>query len=230
VISLTIDNHHEFNYLNQNNPMANFLKLILYVTFLTFVSACTTSLALSDRIKAKRGDTDAQVELARRYYYGDGTAQDDKKSIYWFEEAAKNGNPLAQEALARRYYHGGRGVSQDFTKAFLYATQAATGGRVGAMSMLGVMHCTGKGVTKNEAVCVEWYKRAAQGGDGPTQLALARKLASGRGVPIDLEAALFWYEKAAAQNLPDAGTELCSTLELVKQTQPDFNQYDGLCE
>ena len=62
------------------------------------------------------------------------------------------------------------------------------------------------------------------------QLALARKLATGRGVPIDLETALLWYEKAALQNLPDARTELCNTVDLVKQTRKDFNQYDALCE
>ena len=230
VIATAMSNLHEFNYLNQNNTMANFLKLFLLLTSLTFVSSCTTSLALSDRLKAKSGNADAQVELARRYYYGDGTAQDYEKSIYWFEEAAKNGSPLAEEALARRYYHGGKGVSQDFTKAFQYAQQAASSGRVGAMSILGVMYCTGKGVTKNESVCVEWYKKAAQGGDGPTQLALARKLAAGRGVPIDLEAAVFWYEKASAQNLPDARTELCTTVDILKESQPDYNQYDALCE
>ncbi len=215
---------------SQQHAMVNFLKIVLTVSSLIFLTSCTTSFALPDRIKASGGDADAQVELARRYYYGDGTAQDYEKSIYWFEEAAKNGSHLAQEALARRYYHGGRGVPQNYTKAFQYAQLAASGGRIGAMSMLGVMYCTGKGVTKNEPVCVQWYKKAAEGGDGPTQLALARKLATGRGVPIDLEAALFWYEKAARQNLPDARTELCSTLKVVKQTQSGFKQYDALCE
>ena len=156
--------------------MKTLSKLIFSFSILFILASCSTTKGITDRIQAKRGDVDAQVELARRYYYGDGIEQNDEKSIHWFEEAAVNGSPLAQEALARRYYHGGRGVAQDFTKAFQYAQQAAASGRVGAMSMLGVMYCTGKGVTKNEAVCVEWYEKAAQGGDGPTPACAGQKI------------------------------------------------------
>ena len=61
---------------------------------------------------AERGDVDAQVRLSVAYRTGQGTAQNDARSVYWARCAAEQGNDRGQALLATAYAEG-RGVTRD---------------------------------------------------------------------------------------------------------------------
>ncbi len=77
---------------------------------------------LSD--KAAAGSAKDQLGLARRYYIGDGTAQDFAKAAEWYEKAAEQGSDFAQYKLAVMYDQG-EGVAKDPAKAIYWWKKAA---------------------------------------------------------------------------------------------------------
>lgn len=77
---------------------------------------------LSD--KAATGSVKDQVSLARRYYLGDGTAQDLAKAAELYEKAAEQGSDFAQYKLAAMYDQG-EGVAKDPAKAIYWWKKAA---------------------------------------------------------------------------------------------------------
>lgn len=48
---------------------------------------------------AEQGDAEAQFNLGKCYYHGDGVNRDLKEAVYWFRKAAEQGHVKAQEAL-----------------------------------------------------------------------------------------------------------------------------------
>jgi len=68
------------------------------------------------KIKAEQGDIDAQYNLGKMYYNGDGTLKDDKQAFYWNKKSAEQGQVDAQYSLALMYYNG-IGTLKDYKKA-----------------------------------------------------------------------------------------------------------------
>lgn len=54
---------------------------------------------------ATSGRPDAQYALAYLYFYGQGTLENRKLAIYWFNQAAKQNYPDAMEALRQISLH-----------------------------------------------------------------------------------------------------------------------------
>jgi len=68
------------------------------------------------KIAAEKGHVKAQVKLAFMYYKGDGTDQDIKLAVYWWEKAAEKNSPWALNNLGTMYMDG-EGVEKDLEKA-----------------------------------------------------------------------------------------------------------------
>ena len=70
-----------------------------------------TKQLLSITKNAKRGDIEAQFELAMMYAFGNGVAKNEKVAFSWFHKSARNGH------IEAKYYMGlafleGRGVKK----------------------------------------------------------------------------------------------------------------------
>ena len=52
---------------------------------------------------AEQGDADAQYNLGRAYWLGDGVSEDKPQAVYWWSKAAEHGNADAIELL-KVYY------------------------------------------------------------------------------------------------------------------------------
>ena len=68
------------------------------------------------RTAGEAGDAGAQLELARRYYAGEGMKEDDRAAAVWYGKAAEQGNATAQFRLAQCYYFG-QGVATNYPLA-----------------------------------------------------------------------------------------------------------------
>ena len=66
---------------------------------------------------AKKGDVQAQFNMALLYHSGAGVPMDEKKAVEWYTKAANGGHPLAQEYLAAGYEGGWFGLPKDKNKA-----------------------------------------------------------------------------------------------------------------
>lgn len=55
------------------------------------------------RRSAEQGYTDAQYNLGRAYWLGDGVSEDKPQAVYWWSKAAEHGNADAIELL--KVYH-----------------------------------------------------------------------------------------------------------------------------
>ena len=98
------------------------------------------------RLRADRGDADAQYELSEEYYRG--VLQDYEKAIYWFEKAAEQGHADAQYQLGW-IYHRGQGVPKDYEKALYWWEKAAEQGHLEAQHQLHFMYSFGDRIPKD---------------------------------------------------------------------------------
>ena len=78
------------------------------------------------KAKAKTGDSEMQLELAEKFYYGRGVEIDYTKSFKWASLSAAQDSPKAQYRLASLYIQG-RGISKDENKAIILFEEAAKG-------------------------------------------------------------------------------------------------------
>ena len=142
-------------------------------------------------------DAETLYNIGRRYYNGDGVAQDYTKAIEWFRQAAEQGYAAAQSAIGICHYYG-RGVTQDYAQAANWYRKAAEQGYAAAQYNLGHFYCDGEGV-KNYKRAVRWYRKAAEQGYAAAQSDLGLCYAKGIGVTIDDTQAVYWYRQAAEQ-------------------------------
>jgi hypothetical protein len=85
------------------------------------------------RVKAERGDPDAEYKLGLAYDVGVGAPQDVAQAAAWYERAAEQGHPGAQFSLGLMYSNG-RGVPQDLVRAHMWLNLAAAASQAGARS------------------------------------------------------------------------------------------------
>jgi TPR repeat protein len=88
---------------------------------------------------AERGDIEAQLDLASRYFNGHGVKKDFKKAADWCRKAAEQGDAEAQFNLGVHYANG-VGVKQDYFKAVEWYQKAAEQGQANAQFNLGLMY------------------------------------------------------------------------------------------
>jgi TPR repeat protein len=87
------------------------------------------------RTKAQSDDLEAQFQLGKLYYHGEGIDVDKKQAAAWFTTAAERGNISAQSFLALLYLTGD-GVPQSTESAIKWYEAAARGGDLSAAQNL----------------------------------------------------------------------------------------------
>jgi TPR repeat protein len=141
-----------------------------------------------------QGDAEAQYELGRRYYDGEGVAKDTLEAVKWFRKAADQGHAFAQTGLGRCY---GEGVAKDQVEAVKWYRMAAEQGLAQAKVNLGVYYRDGVGVAKDEVEAARWFSKAADQGDALGQYFLGVCYEFGSGVPKNLVEAYAFYNLAS---------------------------------
>ena len=112
---------------------------------------------------AEQGDAQAQYEVGRRFWNGDGVDQDHKQAADWFDRAARQGLAAAQCALGLCYERGD-GVEQDMWQAAAWYQWAAQQDDAEAQLRLSECYEKGRGVPKDKEKAAEWLYKAAQHG------------------------------------------------------------------
>ena len=112
---------------------------------------------------AEQGDAQAQYEVGRRFWNGDGVDQDHKQAADWFDRAVRQGLAAAQCALGLCYERGD-GVEQDMWQAAAWYQWAAQQDDVEAQLHLSECYEKGRGVPKDKEKAAEWLYKAAQHG------------------------------------------------------------------
>jgi TPR repeat protein len=156
---------------------------------------------------ARRGNTDAEVNLGLFYFYGWGTPQNFGTGLYWLKSAADHGNSRASTNLGLIYWQGW-GVRRDYAEALRYFRKAADLGDTGAMVDLGYMNDYGIGTPPDHSAAAEWYRRGAERGDPLAQNNLADLYLRGEGVAQNDALAFAWFQKAALQGNTGARIKL----------------------
>lgn len=147
---------------------------------------------------ADAGNTDAALQLAGRYYRGEGVNQNYAAALVWYKRAAALGEPSAAMQVAKMLDLGA-GTPRDLEGSNVYYRQAAKQGLPAAQVILGTRLRDGLGVSANEAEAAQWFRRAAERGDADGMFHLGQSYARGSGVDEDPREALMWYELAAEQ-------------------------------
>ena len=137
------------------------------------------------REAAEKGNTEAQLQLAKCYDFGKGVTQDMAEAVRWYTRAAQGGNTNAQDNLGTCYISG-------------------TAGNPSALNNLGLCYRNGEGTTKDDAKAAFCFQRAAEMGNANAQYNLGRCYYHGLGVAQDTEQARLWVSRAAAQGHKNA--------------------------
>lgn len=186
---------------------------------------------IENKLKAEKGDAEAEFNLALNYDLGIGVEKDDSESVKWIRKAAEHNHARAQFALGYRYETGrgvrrdfGEGVwiNEDFVEAATWYRKAAAQNNADGQNALGELHEQGRGVTQNSAEAVRWYRKAAAQNHAAAQknIGLAHHL--GRGVPQDMVVAVEWYRKAAEQANAVAQNHLGRAYETGRGVEKDL--------
>ena len=150
------------------------------------------------RIRAERGESEAQYKIAVRYATGDGAERDDAKAVYWYRLAAEQGYAPAQNALGNCYAYG-RGAEQDDAQAFYWYRLAAAQGSAAAQNALGNCYAKGLGTERDKKQALRWYRLAAEQGHIDAQCSMGFCCINGTGMEKDEKQALQWFRWAAAK-------------------------------
>jgi hypothetical protein len=75
--------------------------------------------------RARKGDSDAQFDLAKNYETGRiGLPKDLSQAQYWYRKAADQGDPFAEASLGI-LFNFGKGVPRDYVQAYTWYERAA---------------------------------------------------------------------------------------------------------
>lgn len=189
-------------------------------------------LAASWLIKAaEQGDAQAQLDLARRYFYAEeavvvrppggrapvvrdyrtvgqeesGLAHDNARAVLWARRAAEQNLGEAQLFLAHAHALG-QGTALSAAEAERWFVEAAAHGQGEAIFLLARMYDDGAPGIRDPVRAAHWYLRAAEEGHRAAQTRLAEMYFFGQGVERDRQAAGRWA--MAAAGLADADDRL----------------------
>lgn len=119
-------------------------------------------------IAAKAGDSEAQYQLGRCYFWGVGVPINEAEAIQWYQKAAQQDNAEAQFELGECYYYG-YGIPTDQVQAVQWYQKAAKQNKALAQYRLAECYQQGKGVPKSKKNALIWYQKAADFGYEPAK-------------------------------------------------------------
>ena len=152
-------------------------------------------------------DIELQLILGNMYNDGEGIAQNDEQTVYYYQLAADQGNDMGQYNLGRMYYNG-QGVDKNYEQAALYYKLAADQGYYKAQYKLGNMYYYGQGVDNDYKQAVLYYQLAADQNHDIAQYKLGNMYYNGKGVSKDYCQTVRYYQLAADQGYDEALTKL----------------------
>lgn len=117
---------------------------------------------------ARRGDAQAQYDMAVALDCGCGVRRDPAGALEWLRKAAAQGHANAQGALGWKYM-AGDGVPQDDARAYEWLRLAAERGNTSAQNNLGILYAEGRGVAADAAEAERWFRSAADKGAADAQ-------------------------------------------------------------
>ena len=144
------------------------------------------------RMAAESGNSDAQEELAKLYFCGQGVKQSYAEAIRWLMKAAAQGHAEAQSLLGYMCEYG-LGTAQSHTEAVKWYRSAAEKGDGNAQHNLGTMYRNGTGVLQDYAEAMKWYLKADEQGNLYAPNSIGEMYSNGLGVPRDYAEAVKWY-------------------------------------
>jgi len=125
--------------------------------------------------RAKKGEVEAQLELARRFENGLGLPMDSVATVKWFVEAIRQGSPEAAHRLGGLYALGRR-VGKDANLAARFWSLSARMGYPAAQIDWGVMCAKGEGTSRDPAQAYYWFVVARKTVIDPKQVATLDRL------------------------------------------------------
>lgn len=114
--------------------------------------------------QAEAGNPEAQFNLGKCFYNGDGVEKDLKEAVKWYRKAAEQGNGNAQNNLGFCYRFG-YGVEKDYFEAVNWYRKAAEQGNPSGQYNLGCCYDNGFVVAKDPVEAIKWYHKAASQGN-----------------------------------------------------------------
>jgi TPR repeat protein len=159
------------------------------------------------RVRAEKGEAQAQLELGTLYANGTGVAKDPKKAARWHRKAADQGLARAQYQFALDCGQG-VGVKPDKVEAAKWLARAAEQGLAEAQVNLGLCYCEGDGVRLNTTEAARWFRKAAEQAMAYGQYELGMCYLDGTGVAKDILEGVKWNRQAADQGFALAQNQL----------------------
>jgi TPR repeat protein len=112
---------------------------------------------------AENGNSDAQLIMGLRYFYGLDGKRDRHRARKWYAKAAEQGDAEAQVLLGLMFAEGDGG-KVDFVEAVRWFRKAAEAGYSAGQYNLGLAYQSGQGAPQDAVKGSEWYQKAAEQG------------------------------------------------------------------
>lgn len=146
-----------------------FRHLVILLVILAFTPASASAgvnplevkLFEDFKVKAERGDADAQTALGGCYSKGIGVVVDHVKAAEWWLKAAEQGHAKAQVKVGSCYADG-RGCSVNIDKAIEWYRKASEQDDADGQRNLAFYYERGKGVAKDEVEAFAYYTLAGR--------------------------------------------------------------------
>jgi TPR repeat protein len=158
----------------------------------------------STKLKAEKGDMDAQYHLAVLHEFGRGTEENTLEAARWCRRAAEQGHAVAQLSLGRKLLLG-EAVVPDMKEAFAWFMKSALQGNPQAELALSVCYQEGDGVKASETEARKWRQQAAEHGEPRAQCNLGSDYYGHKPDAANDAIAVRWFRKAAEQLHPKGG-------------------------
>jgi uncharacterized protein len=160
--------------------------------------------------RAKRGDPEAEWEVADRY--GDGCKSSNgkivvrrsrRKAAEWFRRAAEHGLPPAQNILGVLLSNGD-GIRKNVNEAFLWLRKAFHAGNSCAAHNVAITYRE----IGDLRTAVKWFRKAADAGDGDALIQLGIHYYWGKGIRKNTKEAVRCFRRATKdKNISEGGRD-----------------------
>jgi len=161
------------------------------------------------KIRAEKGDAEAQYNLGGCFANGTGVDKDLVEAMKWYRKAAEQNNVKAEVVMGLNYGIG-EAVAKDMVEAVKWWTKASEQNNGNAQYILGICYFNGEGVAKNYVEAYKWELLAAAKGDEKARNAitiLENKISQEQITEGQKMAHDFIPQNATASDAPNLGKE-----------------------
>lgn len=160
---------------------------------------------------AKNGHAEAQFELFRCFYLGEGGATKDyQKAAQWLIKSANNNYIPAKTLLSECYLFGSKtlDIKINYNLAVELLLTLPQNGNAHSQALLGYAYLTGKGVDIDYDKAIALFQSASKQNEPMAEYLLGECYFNGWGILKDSDTAIKWYTESAKNNYQLAATKL----------------------